>query len=137
MERRRSRPRAPSRASASRTLIRYSPRQVTLEPRVAQTVRVQLRLPADLPPGEYRSHLLFRAVPSAEAAPPTTSPAAELSIQLTAIYGISIPVIVRHGETSVTTTLSELDLVPPTGTTLRRPCASESAAPEIDRFTEI
>ena len=44
-------------------LIRYSPRQVTLDPGVPQTVRVQLRLPAALEEGEYRSHLLFRAIP--------------------------------------------------------------------------
>jgi hypothetical protein len=49
-------------------LVRYSPRQVTLEPQVAQTVRMQLRLPSDLPPGEYRSHLLFRAIPPVEPA---------------------------------------------------------------------
>ena len=44
-------------------LVRFSPRQVTLEPRVAQTVRMQLRIPAGLTAGEYRSHLLFRAIP--------------------------------------------------------------------------
>jgi P pilus assembly chaperone PapD len=96
-------------------LIRYSPRQVTLEPKVAQTVRLQLRLPADLAPGEYRSHLLFRALPSAAAAAQATEPATSFSVQLTAIYGISIPVIVRHGETAGTATLSELALVTPAG----------------------
>ena len=92
-------------------LVRYSPRQVTLEPQVAQTVRMQLRLPADLPPGEYRSHLLFRAIPPVEAAKGPAEGDSEFSVQLTAIYGISIPVIVRHGETSATATLSDLELV--------------------------
>jgi P pilus assembly chaperone PapD len=96
------------------SLIRYSPRQVTLEPKMAQTVRMQLRMPADLEPGEYRSHLLFRAVPSNEASPNTTAAGMNFSVQLTAIYGVSIPVIVRHGETSVTATLSDLELVRPT-----------------------
>ncbi|HYR27816.1 MAG TPA: molecular chaperone, partial [Thermoanaerobaculia bacterium] len=32
----------------------FTPRQVTLEPRVAQTVRVRLRLPAGAADGEYR-----------------------------------------------------------------------------------
>ena len=108
----------PGELSASQ-LIRYSPRQVVLEPNVAQTVRMQLRKPADLAPGEYRSHLLFRAVPAAEpAAAPDVSaaPPQELSIKLTAIYGVSIPVIVRHGETSATVTLSDLELVPPSAT---------------------
>jgi P pilus assembly chaperone PapD len=96
-------------------LIRYSPRQVTLEPTMAQTVRMQLRLPADLAPGEYRSHLLFRAVPPPEAAPKTIESVTDFTVRLTAIYGVSIPVIVRHGETSVTGTLSDLDLARPAG----------------------
>jgi hypothetical protein len=96
-------------------LIRYSPRQVTLEPRVAQTVRMQLRLPADLPPGEYRSHLRFRAVPIPAAVAGTVEAAAPFSVELTAIYGVSIPIIVRHGETAATATLAGLALDPPAG----------------------
>jgi hypothetical protein len=88
---------------------------VTLEPKVAQTVRMQLRLPADLEPGEYRSHLLFRALPSTEAAAKSTEPATSFSVQITAIYGVSIPVIVRHGETSAKVTLGDFELIPPTG----------------------
>src|SRR5262249_50468906 len=44
--------------SVADSLIRYSPRQVTLEPTRAQTVRIQVIKRADLPAGEYRSHLL-------------------------------------------------------------------------------
>ena len=93
-------------------LVRYSPRQVTLEPGVAQTVRLQLRLPAELAPGEYRSHLRFRAVPAAEDAAASAPATGEFSVSLKAVYGISIPVIVRHGETAATATLSALELVP-------------------------
>ncbi|MEO8505738.1 MAG: molecular chaperone [Acidobacteriota bacterium] len=97
----------------SEALIRFSPRQVTLEPKVVQTVRMQLRLPADLAPGEYRSHLLFRAIPAATPAAPAAQPTG-FSVQLTAIYGISIPIIVRHGETSAKVTLDGLTLSPAT-----------------------
>lgn len=93
-------------------LIRYSPRQVTLEPQVAQTVRLQLRKPADLPTGEYRSHMLFRAVPVAEPAAGKPGDASGLSIRLRPIYGVSIPIIVRQGETSATLRLSDLQLRP-------------------------
>ncbi len=92
-------------------LIRYSPRQVTLEPNVAQTVRMQLRKPADLAPGEYRSHLLFRAIPDATPVETTSEPSKELNIRLRPIYGVSIPVIVRHGETSAQVSLSDLEIV--------------------------
>lgn len=96
-------------------LIRYSPRQVTLEPNVAQTIRMQLRKPADLDPGEYRSHLLFRAVPAAGPDLGVTEDPTAFSVKLTAIYGVSIPIIVRHGDTSAKATLSDLELVPPSG----------------------
>jgi hypothetical protein len=96
-------------------LIRYSPRQVTLEPNVAQTVRMQVRKPADLEPGEYRSHLLFRAVPSAGPDLKTAQDPTAFSVQLTAIYGVSIPIIVRHGDTAAKATLSELEIAPPSG----------------------
>lgn len=95
------------------SLIRYSPRQVTLQPKIAQTVRIQLRLPAELPAGEYRSHLQFRAVPDAPVPPEAGEAATDFSIQLVAIFGVSIPVIVRHGESSVAATLSGLELHPP------------------------
>lgn len=93
-------------------LIRYSPRQVTLEPRVGQTIRMQLRKPAVLDAGEYRSHLLFRAVPTEAPREDAVPAAGSLSIQLKAIYGISIPIIVRHGETSAQARLSDLAVVP-------------------------
>jgi hypothetical protein len=93
-------------------LVRFTPRQVLLEPRVAQTLRVQLRLPEGLAEGEYRSHLLFRAVP--EAAAPADLGAADagkgVSIQLRPIYGVSIPLIVRHGKTSATVTIADVAL---------------------------
>jgi P pilus assembly chaperone PapD len=95
-------------------LIRYSPRQVTLEPNAAQTIRMQLRKPADLEPGEYRSHLLFRAVPTVASAPETAEEAATFSVQLTSIYGVSIPIIVRHGDTAAKAALSDLKVIQPT-----------------------
>jgi hypothetical protein len=74
---------------------------------VPQTVRVQLRLPADLPEGEYRSHMLFRAVPLG-APQDSLAPEAATSVQLRlrAVYGVSIPVIVRHGALVAGVTLS-------------------------------
>src|SRR3954447_14346011 len=82
-------------------MIRYSPRQVVLQPGVAQAVRLQLRKPATIADGEYRSHLLFQALPPADA--PSSAGGATgtgLDIRLTAVYSVSIPVIVRQGTTS-------------------------------------
>ena len=82
-------------------LISYAPRRVTLEPQQTQAVRVAVRKPAGLPHGEYRVHMLFRAIPDEIPAAATLPPAdpKALTIQLTPVYGVSIPVIVRHGST--------------------------------------
>ncbi|HVP40047.1 MAG TPA: hypothetical protein VMS93_12780 [Candidatus Saccharimonadales bacterium] len=98
------------------TLVRFSPRRVELVPHVPQTVRLQLRLPADLPPGEYRSHLLFRAVPDAEAAgEPERASAGEIHLRLRPVFGVAVPLIVRHGATSATVSLADLELRPAPG----------------------
>jgi hypothetical protein len=94
------------------SMIRYSPRQVTLAPGAAQTIRILLRKPAELAPGEYRSHLLFQAVADA-ADKLSTRPvgAGEVDIQLKALVSVSVPVIVRHGETKASAEFAELALI--------------------------
>jgi len=77
--------------------IRFFPRSVTLAPNEAQTVKVQMTRAGDLPPGEYRSHLYFRA---AQQETPAGTPSADtggVKVSLTPIFGISIPVIIRAG----------------------------------------
>ena len=77
--------------SAERTaldMIAFSPRRVTLPPNQPQVVRVGVRVPEGTPPGEYRAHMLFRAVPDAVAATPAdpAKPTSEgVSIALTPI----------------------------------------------------
>lgn len=94
-------------------LVRFTPRQVTLEPKSSQTVRLQLRLPADLAIGEYRSHLQFKAIPeSASDSSKQTPTTNDVSVHLIATFGVSIPVIVRHGHTSATATMSDLSVAP-------------------------
>lgn len=97
-------------------ILRYSPRQVTLQPGKAQTVRIMLRKPAGLAAGEYRSHLQFDRVADTEGAANLENLAkpakGEIAIVLQALVGASIPVIVRHGETRVTTTLADLKIEP-------------------------
>ncbi|MDX9862166.1 MAG: fimbria/pilus periplasmic chaperone [Rhodospirillales bacterium] len=85
---------------AASDFVRFAPRQVVIPPGGAQVVRLTLRKPQDLADGEYRTHLFMRAVPPENrgtgiAATPGTG--GELTIELIPIFGISIPVIVRHG----------------------------------------
>ncbi|UUZ64178.1 molecular chaperone [Polaromonas sp. P1-6] len=102
----------------SDALLRYSPRQVVLAPGAGQTVRISLRKPSDLPAGEYRSHLQFDRVPEASGASSLDAQgpklaAGEVGVQLKALIGVSIPVIVRHGETAANVTLAGLELLKP------------------------
>lgn len=93
-------------------LIRFSPRQVVIPPGGTQTVRVQLRKPAELPAGEYRSHLLFQALPpAAEIAEPTDDPG--LTVTLRPIVSVSIPLIVLQGATTSTVAIEHARLNPP------------------------
>lgn len=86
---------------AALAMIAFSPRRVSLLPNQPQVIRVGVRVPEGTPAGEYRAHMLFRAVPDAApaVAPDAAKPAGEgVSIALTPIYGITIPVIVRVGD---------------------------------------
>ena len=48
---------------AAADMIVYAPRRVTLAPHEPQSIRIAARPPQGLPDGEYRVHLLFRAIP--------------------------------------------------------------------------
>ncbi len=99
-------------------LIRYSPRQVELEPNQSQTVRLLLRKPEGLAPGEYRSHLLFYALPEQSTGvdverAQSAGGGKGFSVNIQAIYRVSIPVIVRHGDLPTRHTMRDLALLPP------------------------
>lgn len=94
-------------------LVRFSPRQVELEPGESQTVRLQVRKPAELPEKEYRSHMVFQGVPPAEPPPPPQQEGSkEISFKITPVYGIAIPVIIRHGDTQAEVKLTHLSYRP-------------------------
>lgn len=92
--------------------LRYFPRSIELAPNESQVVRIQVRRRPDLEEGEYRSHLYFRAVPKQEpqGKEPLSTDTTTIGIRLIPIYGISIPVIVRIGNLSVSCTISDLAL---------------------------
>ena len=95
-------------------IIRFSPRQVVLEPGKSQIVRLGLRKPSGLEDGEYRSHMLFRAIPLnvGKDIQESIKPSPGMTIKLTAIVGISIPIIIRHGKTDAEVSIVSARLVP-------------------------
>ncbi len=93
---------------AALEVIRFAPRRVTLPPNQPQSIRIGLQPSETLPDGEYRAHMLFRAIPKTPAATDAQAATNELKIQLIPIYGITIPVIVRKGNLQGTAALANL-----------------------------
>lgn len=93
-------------------LLVYSPRQVTLQPNESQTVRISVRKPAGLSEGEYRSHLQFLGLPKETQSSDIENVASPegntVSVNVETMLGISIPAIVRHGATSASVELNDL-----------------------------
>src|SRR6476620_4166532 len=88
---------------AAADMIIYAPRRVTLATNEPQLIRIAARPPQRLPDGEYRVHLLFRAIPPAVPVVPASAEAPKgLHLQLIPIYGVTIPVIVRLGSLQAT-----------------------------------
>lgn len=90
--------------------IRFFPRTVTLGPNEAQVVKVQVTRASELTPGEYRSHFYFRAIPNAKplGEKEIVRDTNAISVKLTPVFGITIPVIIRVGESTAKVTLSDL-----------------------------
>ncbi|MBP7134817.1 MAG: molecular chaperone, partial [Sphingomonadaceae bacterium] len=78
-------------------MISYAPRRVVLPPNQPQSIRIGVRAPQGLPDGEYRAHMLFRAIPDAKPVESGAGRKDGVSIALTPIYGVTIPIIVRQG----------------------------------------
>ena len=96
------------------SMVRYSPRQITLAPGQSQIVRLMLRKSRDLADGEYRSHLLFQSIPKASKTSIESAVNEKpqgITVEITPIVGISIPVIVRHGKLSSTVKLDNARII--------------------------
>lgn len=92
--------------------LRVFPRSVTLAPAEAQIVKVQVSQPDKLIPGEYRSHIYFRAVPNERSVGEKSSKkdTGNVSVRLTPVFGISIPVIIRVGASDTQVNLSNVTI---------------------------
>ena len=97
---------------AALSMIRYAPRRITLPPGQPQAVRISARPDADLPDGEYRVHMSFRAIPKPRPATETPEEGQGISIKLVPIYGVTIPIIVRHGRLQATVAIHDPKVIP-------------------------
>lgn len=87
--------------------VRFFPRSVVLGPGEVQTVKVQVIKQSQLLPGEYRSHIYFRAIPDAKPLGEKVAKDTDgISVRITPVFGISVPVIIRNGESMASVNLS-------------------------------
>lgn len=95
---------------SGRDLVQVSPRRATLAPGRPQTVRVRLATLPEATAGEHRTHLTVTTLPPREAGATAEQAASEgssreLRFQITAVYGLSIPLIIRPTDADVRATL--------------------------------
>lgn len=91
--------------------LRYFPRIVTLAPNEAQLIRIQLtKKLAQMTAGEYRSHLYIRAVPKPTPMGEKEAITASIGVKLVPVFGLSIPVFIRVGESRTGASITALNL---------------------------
>lgn len=110
-------PDAPHSASAQ-PFIQYTPRRVVLEPKQSQVIRVRVRPPAADAPGEYRTHLTVTALPPEDTGFTAAQAAAAdpngVALQVTALFSVSIPLIVREGAVDARAAIENVSRLPVT-----------------------
>lgn len=108
-------PVARAKVRSAGALLRWSPRRASLGGSEAQTVHIMVRIPPDLPQGEYRSHFAIVSVPpvadglSIDDAVGAASDQG-IGVRIVPRFGIAIPVIVRVGETTLSAGLAGLSV---------------------------
>lgn len=96
-------------------MVLFAPRKVVLPPNQPQAIRLSARAPEGLPDGEYRVHMLFRAIPAPQSAVAEPKKVEGVAFQLRPIYGVTIPVIVRLGNLEAKAALSNVRKVEDNG----------------------
>lgn len=93
------------RLQSAKNVLQISPRRATLAPGQGQTVRLRVASVPQGATGEYRSHLTITTIPAPSAGLTAEQVAAgqrgELSFQISTVFGISIPAIVRFSDPDV------------------------------------
>lgn len=89
-------------------MVRYTPRELTLAPGGSEVVRLQV---VHSRPGEYRTHVIIQQVPDVDAlqAPPFER-GESVSMDLQAVFGVAVPLIIRQGNPSVAVSFGDAHL---------------------------
>jgi fimbrial chaperone protein len=98
-------------------LVRYMPKAVTLAPGQRQTIRIMATRPADLPPGDYHSHLVLNEISNPTPVTPTTISSTQartaqgFAVNIDFTYTTGVPLSVQVGEVSSSLSLNTATLV--------------------------
>jgi hypothetical protein len=105
---------------SAQAMLVATPRRATLEPGKGQTIRIRaapaVAGPAGSTPpaGEYRTHLTITTIPPRDSGLTAEQAAGqnpqELRFQINAVFGISIPVIIRVGQPDVRASIEGVKL---------------------------
>lgn len=89
-------------------MVRYTPRELVLAPGGSEVVRLQIM---HTRPGEYRTHVTVQQVPDVDAlqAPPFERREG-VSMDLQAVFGVAVPLIIRQGNPSVAVSFGDAHL---------------------------
>lgn len=94
--------------------LRIFPRTVILGPNEAQTIKVHLTNTAKLTEGEYRSHIYIKALPKERPeGKQLKRMVTNLSLKLTPVFGLTVPVIARIGTYSGSISFSDVSFEMP------------------------
>lgn len=93
--------------------VRFSPYRFTVQPKSSQQVRMMVRMPADLPDGEYRSHFWVRPEADVdrlqkEAENRVKASGARGGASLTMLAGATMPVFIRKGNLQATASIANM-----------------------------
>jgi len=101
-----------SKVRSAKPILLSAPSRLTLPPGKGRTIRVRALPPEANDSAEYRTHLTVTTLPPPETGLTAEQAAAEergeLVFRIQSIFGLSIPLIVRHGDVAATAAISEV-----------------------------
>lgn len=110
--------------------LRFSPRNVTIQPNTEQVVRVMFSGPGSLAEGEYRAHLHFEPTDDGDAK--IADAGDKIQMQLNVRVAFAVPVIYRRGNPAFQVNLTNPQVITPTPAKDAKAPASQAIEVSLD-----
>lgn len=96
-----------------KSMIRFSPRRATIKPSSRQIVKLMVRKPENLPPGEYQTRLSLKPIPDSQKAAKTVAgPGGKSAFNIDLLVQSTIPVIIQNGDIAPQVSPTAISLKP-------------------------